>query len=68
MCESALSGEVQMGKGEPIPVCLVCNRQQLVRGSGCDGNGVIRPGLMYSQAYISTCGSSASVAHCDRVD
>ena len=25
-------------------------------------------GLMYSQAYVSTAGSSASVAPCDRVD
>ena len=28
----------------------------------------IRPGSMYSQAYASTGGSSASVAPCDRVE
>jgi len=28
----------------------------------------IVPGSMYSQAYVSTGGSSASVAPCDRVD
>jgi len=36
--------------------------------SGCKINGHIGSGSMYSQAYISTGGSSASVAPCDRVD
>jgi len=57
--------------------CWIRPSVLLVRGGGSLSTGspsgqvamvCIGPGSMYSQAYVSTGGSSASIAPCDRVD
>jgi len=54
--------EVQTGKGDRLPVCLVCNRQQWARGSVNNNDHLallVHRGAVYRSTVVCVCDKRA---------